>query len=122
MQPNHHCNLYPESMNWFLLIIAGLCEIGFTTCLGKAKDASGHSFWIWILGFALFIVLSLSLLYKATQTLPLGTAYAVWTGIGAVGTVIVSMIFFKEPVNFWRLFFIFTLISSIIGLKFITAR
>ena len=57
------------------------------------------------------------LLVKATQTLPIGTAYAVWTGIGAVGTVLIGIIFFKEPVDFWRLFFITTLIISIIGLK-----
>jgi quaternary ammonium compound-resistance protein SugE len=57
------------------------------------------------------------LLYRATLTLPLGTAYAVWTGIGAVGTVIVGILFFKEPADFWRLFFIFTLIASIVGLK-----
>ena len=57
------------------------------------------------------------LLYRATQTLPMGTAYAVWTGIGAVGTVIIGIIFFKEPVAFWRLFFIATLIGSIVGLK-----
>jgi quaternary ammonium compound-resistance protein SugE len=60
------------------------------------------------------------LLYRATLTLPMGTAYAVWTGIGAVGTVIVGIIFFKEPADFWRLFFIFTLISSIVGLKFVS--
>jgi quaternary ammonium compound-resistance protein SugE len=57
------------------------------------------------------------LLYKASQALPLGTAYAVWTGIGAVGTVIVGIMFFREPAEFWRLFFIATLIGSIIGLK-----
>jgi quaternary ammonium compound-resistance protein SugE len=57
------------------------------------------------------------LLYKATQTLPIGTAYAVWTGVGAVGTVLMGIIFFKEPVHFWRMFFIVTLIASIIGLK-----
>jgi quaternary ammonium compound-resistance protein SugE len=62
------------------------------------------------------------LLYRATQTLPMGTAYAVWTGIGAVGTVIVGIIFFKEPADFWRLFFIFTLIASIIGLKFVSSH
>jgi quaternary ammonium compound-resistance protein SugE len=60
------------------------------------------------------------LLYKATQTLPIGTSYAVWTGVGAVGTVIVGIIFFKEPADFWRLFFLFTLIGSIIGLKYVT--
>jgi quaternary ammonium compound-resistance protein SugE len=58
------------------------------------------------------------LLYRATQTLPIGTAYAVWTGVGAVGTVIVGVLVFKEPTDFWRLFFITTLIASIIGLKF----
>jgi quaternary ammonium compound-resistance protein SugE len=57
------------------------------------------------------------LLYKATQTLPIGTAYAVWTGIGAVGTALVGIIFFKEPADFWRIFFIITLIGSVVGLK-----
>jgi quaternary ammonium compound-resistance protein SugE len=61
------------------------------------------------------------LLYKATQGLPIGTAYAVWTGIGAVGTVLLGIIFFKEPADFWRLFFISTLIGSIIGLKFVSS-
>lgn len=51
--------------------------------------------------------------------MPLGTAYAVWTGIGAVGTVLMGIIYFKEPVNFWRIFFISTLILSILGLKFL---
>jgi quaternary ammonium compound-resistance protein SugE len=57
------------------------------------------------------------LLYKATQTLPMGTAYAVWTGIGAVGTVLIGIFVFNEPTSFWRVFFIFTLIASIVGLK-----
>lgn len=57
------------------------------------------------------------LLMKAIQTLPIGTAYAVWTGIGAVGTVLVGIFIFKEPISFWKLFFIVTLVGSIIGLK-----
>ena len=57
------------------------------------------------------------LLIKATKTLPIGSAYAVWTGIGAVGTVLLGIFIFKEPTSFWRMFFIFTLIVSIIGLK-----
>jgi len=72
---------------------------------------------------ALFLVsltASMYLLYKASQTIPMGTAYAVWTGIGAVGTVIVGIIFFKEPASFWRLFFIVTLILSVVGLKFVS--
>lgn len=62
----------------------------------------------------------MGMLIKATQTLPIGTAYAVWTGIGAVGTVLVGIIFFKEPTTFWRLFFMSTLIISIVGLKAVT--
>jgi quaternary ammonium compound-resistance protein SugE len=104
-------------MNWILLIIAGLFEVGFTTCLGKAKETSGSTATLWIIGFFISLSISMFLLYKASQALPLGTAYAVWTGIGAVGTVIVGIIFFKEPAEFWRLFFIATLIGSIIGLK-----
>ena len=107
-------------MNWIILIIAGLFEIGFTTCLNKAKETTGVASLWWMTGFFVSLMLSMYLLYKATQTLPMSTAYAVWTGIGAVGTVIVGIIFFKEPSDFWRLFFITTLISSIIGLKFVT--
>jgi quaternary ammonium compound-resistance protein SugE len=104
-------------MNWLILIIAGLFEVGFTTCLGKAKETSGTSSMLWIMGFFISLSMSMYLLYRATQTLPMGTAYAVWTGVGAVGTVIVGIVFFKEPATFWRLLFIFTLIGSIIGLK-----
>lgn len=107
-------------MNWIILIIAGLFEVGFTTCLGKAKETSGTTSLLWVIGFFVTMSISMYLLYRATLTLPMGTAYAVWTGIGAVGTVIVGIIFFKEPADFWRLFFICTLISSIIGLKFVS--
>ena len=68
-------------------------------------------------GFVVVSLMSMVLLAKATQTLPLGTAYPVWTGIGAVGTVLVGIFVFHEPATFWRLFFITTLIASIIGLK-----
>lgn len=101
-------------MNWLTLILAGLFEVGFTTCL---KLSNNFSEWKWSVGFFICITLSFVLLNRATQTIPLGTGYAVWTGIGAVGTVIIGMLFFKEPTDFWRLFFIFTLIGSIIGLK-----
>ncbi len=60
------------------------------------------------------------LLIKVTQELPIGTAYAVWTGIGAVGTVLIGILIFKEPATFWRLFFITTLIISIVGLKVVS--
>lgn len=107
-------------MNWIVLVIAGLFEVGFTTCLGKAKETTGTTSALWIVGFFISLTVSMLLLYKATQTLPMGTAYAVWTGIGAVGTVIIGILFFKEPADFWRLFFIVTLIGSIVGLKFVS--
>ncbi|MBD3748993.1 MAG: multidrug efflux SMR transporter [Sphingobacteriales bacterium] len=107
-------------MNWILLIIAGFFEMGFAACLGKAKESAGNIAIFWYGGFLLCLTISMVLLVKATQNIPIGTAYAVWTGIGAVGTVLVGIILFKEPVDFWRLFFISTLILSIIGLKLAT--
>ena len=107
-------------MAWILLILGGFFEVGFTTCLNKAKVTSGLTSNLWLAGFFVSLTLSMYLLWRATQTLPMGTAYAVWTGIGAVGTAIIGVIFFKEPAEFWRLFFIFTLIASIVGLKFVT--
>ena len=106
-------------MNWLILIVAGLFEVAFAACLSKAKFASGSSVYFWLAGFLICLSVSMYLLYKATQTLPMGTAYAVWTGIGAVGTVLVGIVFFKEPATFWRLFFISTLILSVVGLKFV---
>jgi quaternary ammonium compound-resistance protein SugE len=105
------------AMNWIQLIIAGLFEVGFAACLGKAKEATGTAWTFWMAAFFVCLSISMLLLYKATQTLPIGTAYAVWTGVGAVGTVLVGIVFFKEPADFWRLFFLLTLIGSIIGLK-----
>lgn len=107
-------------MNWIILIIAGLCEVGFTYCLGRAKTVSGTEWWLWIAGFIIFTIASMGLLAKATQTIAVGTAYPVWTGIGAVGAVIVGILFFHEPATFQRLFFIATLIISIVGLKLLS--
>lgn len=107
-------------MNWIILLIAGLFEVGFTFCLGKMKEATGNELILWTLGFFTSLSLSMYLLYRVTQSLPIGTSYAVWTGVGAVGTVLIGIFFFKEPATFWRLFFIGTLIASIIGLKFVS--
>jgi quaternary ammonium compound-resistance protein SugE len=109
-------------MHWLILIIAGLFEVGFATCLGKAKESSGVTATYWMAGFFICLAISMFLLYKATLSLPIGTAYAVWTGVGAVGTVIVGIIYFKEPAEFWRLFFLTTLIASIIGLKYVSSQ
>ena len=107
-------------MNWILLIIAGLFEVAFAACLGKAKETSGTEATYWYLGFLICLAISMYLVVKVIQTMPVGTAYAVWTGIGAVGTVLVGIFLFKEPATFWRLFFITTLIGSIIGLKLVS--
>ena len=106
-------------MNWFFLIIAGCFETGFAFCLGKMKGLSGTPWCLWGIGFLACLTLSMSLLARSVQTIPIGMAYPIWTGIGAVGTVIVGIIFFNEPATFWRMFFITTLIISIIGLKLV---
>jgi len=104
-------------MNWIILIIAGLFEAAFAFCLGKAKTAeSTHVYW-WYAGFGVALAISMLLLVKATQTLPIGTAYAVWTGIGAAGTALIGILVFKEPATALRLFFLAMLIGSVIGLK-----
>ena len=107
-------------MNWILVIIGGLFEVGFTFSLGKARETTGTVMYLWYLSFLITLIISMGMVMKATQTLPLGTAYAVWTGIGAVGTALIGILLFKEPVTFLRLFFITTLIASIIGLKVVS--
>lgn len=104
-------------MNWIILIIAGIFEALFASCLAKAKQAEGSAVYWWYGAFVVSLTISMILLIKATQTLPIGTAYAVWTGIGAVGTVLMGIFFFNDPASFWRLFFIATLIGSVVGLK-----
>lgn len=106
-------------MAWIYLVIAGLFEVGFTTCL---KYSNNFSNWKWSIGFFICIFLSFHFLNEAIQKIPLGTAYAVWTGIGAVGTAILGIFLFSEPSDFWRMFFISMLIGSIIGLKLVSAH
>ncbi len=104
-------------MGWIYLILAGLFEIGFTTSMR-------HMDWSlkpWpILGFLVCSVLSFSLLLAAMKSVPLGTAYAVWTGIGAAGTAILGMVYHGEDATTWRLVFLVMLIGSIVGLKFVS--
>lgn len=102
-------------MAWLFLVIGGLFEIGFTISLKYSENFS--RLWPSVSFFAC-ISLSFLFLNKAiTNGLPIGTSYAVWTGIGAAGTAIAGMLLFKEPAAFWRLFFLFMLIASIVGLK-----
>lgn len=107
-------------MNWILLVIAGLFEVAFAFSLGKAKESTGNEMYLWYLVFAISMLVSMGLLIKVLQTLPIGTVYVVWTGIGAVGTVLIGIIIFKEPVTFLRMFFLLTLIGSIVGLKMVS--
>lgn len=104
-------------MDWFILIIAGLFEAAFAFCLAKTKETTGNTMYAWYTGFVVALIISMSLLTKAIETLPIGTAYAVWTGIGAGVTAIIGMWLFNDPVTFWRVFFIVTLIGSVAGLK-----
>jgi quaternary ammonium compound-resistance protein SugE len=93
-------------MNWLILIIAGLFEVAFAFCLGRAKETTGTEMVLWYIGFAVALTISMALLIKATQSIPIGTAYAVWTGVGAVGTVLVGIFVFKEPATLLRYFFL----------------
>jgi quaternary ammonium compound-resistance protein SugE len=104
-------------MAWFFLVLAGMFEVAFTTSL---KLSNNFTHKPWALAFVISITLSFLCLNKAIQTIPLGTGYAVWTGIGAVGTVIVGIFLFNEPSDFWRMFFLFLLIGSILGLKLVS--
>lgn len=104
-------------MDWLILIVAGLFESGFAFCLGKMKETTGSEYGLWCVGFLVCLALSMGLLAKAVHTIPIGTAYPVWTGIGAVGTVVLGILFFHEPATFARMFFIALLIFAIVGLK-----
>lgn len=111
---------FTRKMSWIILVLAGLFEVAFAFCLGKAKESIGNEMYLWYGGFLIALFISMALLIKATQSLPIGTAYAVWTGIGAVGTVLVGIFIFKEPATFLRIFFLSTLVASIIGLKVVS--
>ncbi len=101
-------------MAWFYLIVAGLCEIGWAIALKYSRGFTQPlpSVVTLAVGFVSFYLLSL-----AAETIPIGSAYAVWTGIGAVGTVILGMILFAEPRNLLRLACILLVVAGIIGLR-----
>lgn len=107
-------------MYWLYLIIAGLFEIGFTTSLVKAKSTQHNHALLWFSAFIACLFFSMFFLNKSIKVIPIGTAYAVWTGIGVAGTVLIEIFIFKGPVSFWRLFFLFTLLFSILGLKLVS--
>ncbi len=106
-------------MAWILLIGAGIFEIGFTTCL---KLCEGFTKLWPSVGFGICAILSFGMLTLAIKEIPLGTAYAIWTGIGAFGTALVGIIFFRDPVNTMRMVFLILLIGSIVGLKLVSVH
>lgn len=104
-------------MHWLFLVIAGAFEIGFTACL---KMSNGFTQLWWTLAFAVSAAISFLFLNLAIAVIPLGTAYAIWTGIGAAGTAAVGMIVFKEPVTRARVILIVALVAAVVGLKFVS--
>ena len=102
-------------MSWVYLLIAGLFEMGFTTSL---KMSDGFTKVIPTTFFLICMALSFWFLNKSIETIPLGIAYAIWTAIGAAGTVVIGVVFFNDHLNAWQIFFLCTLIFSIFGLKF----
>jgi len=104
-------------MNWVYLIIAGFFEICFTTCL---KTSDNFTKGIPTFLFFVFSIMSFWFLNKSLSSIPLGIAYAIWTGIGAAGTVLVGIFWFQDHLNTWQLIFLVTLIGSILGLKILS--
>ncbi len=101
-------------MAWALLILGGLFEVGFTTSL---RFVEGFRNLPWTLVFLVSVGISMALLEVAARTIPMGTAYAVWGGIGAIGTVLVGMGWFGEPVTTIRMLLILAIVAAIAGLK-----
>ena len=102
---------------WTYLILAGVLEIGFASTI---KLTENFTKLLPTIVFLVFAIGSFYMLTKAIEHIPIGTAYAIWTGIGAAGAVIVGIILYGDPVNGMRLFFLCTLIGSIVGLKLVS--
>lgn len=105
-------------MGWLYLFIAGLFEIGFASSL---KLMEGHKNITWTIVFYISIISSFVFLNLSLKYIPIGTAYAVWTGIGGAGVAIVGIVFFGDPMTFPRIAFLSLLLISVIGLKFSSA-
>lgn len=103
-------------MAWVWLIVGGLFEIGFTTSL---RFVDGFRNLAWTAAFLVSVTISMALLELASRSIPMGTAYAVWGGIGAVGTVLIGIAFFNEPAALLRILLIFTIVAAIAGLRLI---
>lgn len=108
-------------MAWIYLIIAGVFEWGWPVGLKLGLADSGLR-WTWIAFAGGCMAASGALLLVAQRTIPMGTAYAVWTGIGAVGTFVLGIYIFSEPANFARFFFVGLIVVGIVGLKLASAH
>lgn len=104
-------------MSWVYLFIAGVVEVGFTTAI---RYTDGFTKLVPSVLVLVLAAISFFFVAKSTETIPLGTAYAIWGGLGAVGTVAVGILYFDEPVEFWRMFFLVMLLAAIAGLKLVT--
>ena len=102
---------------WVYLIFAGVLEVGFASMI---KLTENFTKLVPTLVFLVFACGSFYALTKAVETIPIGTAYAIWTGIGAFGTIVIGILFYSESAGLLRLFFLFTLIASIVGLKLVS--
>ena len=101
-------------MAWFWLILGGLFEVGFTTSLRFVDSFRNLP---WTLAFLGSVAVSMGLLEYASRSIPMGTAYAVWGGIGALGTVVVGILWFQEPATTVRVLLILLIVAAIAGLK-----
>jgi quaternary ammonium compound-resistance protein SugE len=104
-------------MAWGLIFLAGLFEVGWAVGLKYTEGFTRLWPSVWT---AIAAVASLALLGLSVRTLPLGTAYAIWTGIGTVGTAILGVVLFKEPATVMRLMCIVLIMAGIVGLKLTT--
>ena len=104
-------------MNWIALIIAGILEIGWPLGL-KMSQQQGNNKTLWILVALFSMAISGGLLWYSQKSIPIGTAYAVWTGIGAVGTLAVGIFFFGDSPSILRLLAALLIVIGIVGLKF----
>ena len=101
-------------MPWVWLIVGGLFEVGFTTSL---RFVDGFRNVPWTIAFLVSVAISMGLLEVASRSIPMGTAYAVWGGIGAVGTVVVGLMWFAEPSSLIRILLILVIVAAIAGLR-----
>lgn len=107
-------------MAWPLLIFSGLTEIAFTTALSRAHEASGTTALVWYAVFGVALIIGMGAFTVASKDIPMGTAYAVFAGMGAAGTALVQILIFQEPATLTRSLFLTMLIVSVVGLNLVS--